>query len=84
MYMFLYCVWNPTYIVVVVVVIVYNNRGEEGEVSSKKEFIQTARMIAKESEEVVKMARKVASACTDKRMATVSNIIINENNYYNQ
>ncbi len=47
-------------------------RGEEGEVTSKKEFIQTARMIAKESEEVVKMARKVAKACTNKRMATVS------------
>ena len=47
-------------------------RGEEGEVTSKKEFIQTARLIAKESEEVVKMARKVADACTDKRMKRVS------------
>ncbi|KAL5479938.1 hypothetical protein EMCRGX_G023541 [Ephydatia muelleri] len=43
-------------------------RGEEGEVHSKKDFINTARMIAKESEDVVKMARKVADACTDKRM----------------
>ena len=51
-------------------------RGEEGEVTSKKEFIQTARMIAKESEEVVKMARKVAKACTDKRMATVSSTVV--------
>ena len=51
-------------------------RGEEGEVTSKKEFIQTTRMIAKESEEVVKMARKVASACTDKRMATVRIMIL--------
>ena len=40
--------------------------------TSKKEFIQTARLIAKESEEVVKMARKVADACTDKRMKRVS------------
>ena len=39
---------------------------------NKKELIQTARMIAKESEEVVKMARKVAEACTDKRMKRVS------------
>ena len=30
-----------------------------------------ARMIAKESEEVVKMARKVADVCTDKRMKRV-------------
>lgn len=39
---------------------------------SKKELIQTARLIVKESEEVVKMARKVAEACTDKRMKRVS------------
>ena len=45
-----------------------SNRGEGGEVGSKKELIQTAKLIAKESEEVVKMARKVADACTDKRM----------------
>ena len=46
--------------------------GEEGEVHSKKEFINTARLIAKESEEVVKMARMVPEACTDKRMKRVS------------
>lgn len=39
--------------------------------SSKKEFIQTAQLIAKESE-VVKIARKVADACTDKQMKRVS------------
>lgn len=44
--------------------------------TSKKEFIQTARLIAKESEEVVKMARKVADACTDKRMKRVSLVFI--------
>ena len=33
----------------------------------------TARMIVKESEEVNKMARKVAAVCTDKRMKNVSN-----------
>ena len=38
---------------------------------SKKELIQMARLIAKESEEVVKMARKVADVCTDKRMKRV-------------
>ena len=51
-------------------------RGEEGNVTSKKEFIQTARLIAKGSEEVVKMARNVADACTDKQMKRVSYIII--------
>lgn len=38
---------------------------------SKKDLINTARLIAKESEEVVKMAKKVAAACTDKRMKRV-------------
>ena len=51
-------------------------RGEGGEVHSKKELIQTARMIAKESAEVEKMARKVADACTDKRMKRVGNNLI--------
>ena len=46
-------------------------RGEGGEVGSKKDLINTARLIAKESEEVVKMAKKVAEACTDKRMKRV-------------
>ena len=40
--------------------------------SNKKQFIETARLIAKTSEEVVKMAKKVADACTDKRMKRVS------------
>lgn len=52
------------------------SRGEKGEVASKKDFIQTARLIAKESEEVVKMARKIADACTDKRMKRVRKIAI--------
>ena len=50
----------------------YAYRGEGGEVGSKKDLIQTARLIVKESEAVVKMARKVAEACTDKRMKRVS------------
>jgi hypothetical protein len=45
-------------------------------VSSKKEFIQTARLIAKESEAVVEMARKVANACTDKRMKRVRDNVV--------
>ena len=49
-----------------------SNRGEDGDIKSKKDFIQTARLIAKESDEVVKMAKKVADACTDKRMKRVS------------
>ena len=51
--------------------LLFSTRGEGGEVHSKKELIQMARMIAKESEEVVKMARKVADVCTDKRMKRV-------------
>ena len=47
------------------------HRGEGGELASKKDFINTARLIAKESDEVVKMAKKVAEACTDKRMKRV-------------
>ena len=47
-------------------------RGEGGELASKKDFINTARLIAKESDEVVKMAKKVAEACTDKRMKRVN------------
>ena len=47
-------------------------RGEEGGVQSKKELIMTARLIAKESEAVTAMARKVAAVCTDKRMKNVS------------
>ena len=39
--------------------------------TSKKELIETARLIAKESALVEKMARKVAAACTDKRMKRV-------------
>ena len=38
---------------------------------SKKDLINAARLIAKESEKVVKMAKKVAEACTDKRMKRV-------------
>lgn len=46
--------------------------GEEGEVSNKKQLIETARLIVKESDAVVRMAKKVAEACTDKRMKRVS------------
>lgn len=43
-------------------------RGKGGEVGSKKELINTSRMIAKEGASIVDMAKKVADACTDKRM----------------
>nr|WEL12746.1 vinculin [Halisarca dujardinii] len=43
-------------------------RGEGGDLHSKKDLIMTARQIAKESEEIVKMARLVAESCTDKRL----------------
>ena len=42
------------------------DRGKEGEITSK------AHLVAKESEEVFKIARKVADNCTDKRMKIVS------------
>lgn len=35
----------------------------------------SARMIAKESDEVVKMAKLVADGCTDRRMKRVSDIV---------
>ena len=54
-----------------IIKLLFSTRGEGGEVHSKKELIQMARLIAKESEEVVKMARKVADVCTDKRMKRV-------------
>ena len=47
-------------------------RGEDGEIKTKSDFIKMARLIAKESEEVVKLAKQVANACTDKRMKRVS------------
>ena len=47
-------------------------RDKGGEVGSKKELINTSRMIAKESTSIVDMAKKVADACTDKRMKRVS------------
>lgn len=48
--------------------------GEGSGVHSKKELIQTARLIAKESEAVLKLARKVADKCTDKRMKRVRTV----------
>ena len=50
---------------------VFPYRGEGGELHSKKDLIMTARQIAKESEEIVKMARLVADSCTDKRLKRV-------------
>ena len=54
-----------------IVVVTLLCSGEEGEVSNKKQLIETARLIVKESEKVVEMAKKVAEACTDKRMKRV-------------
>ena len=47
-------------------------RNEECRVTSKEDFIETAHLIAKESQEVVRMARKIASLCTDEHMRNVS------------
>ena len=48
------------------------NREEEGDVTSKEDFIQTAHLIVKESEEVVNIAAKVVEGCTDTQLKNVS------------
>ena len=45
-------------------------RGEGG---TKKDLISTAKAIAEASEEVTRLAKKLAAECTDKKMRTVSN-----------
>ena len=49
------------------------SRGEGG---SKRELIATAKAIAEASEEVTRLAKKLARECTDKRMRTVSTLYI--------
>ena len=44
-------------------------RGEGG---TKKDLISTAKLIAEASEEVTRLAKKLAAECTDKKMRTVS------------
>lgn len=41
---------------------------EDGKAGSKKELIELAKLIAKESKEVVKLSRAMANKCTDKSM----------------
>ena len=45
------------------------SRGEGG---TKKDLIATAKAIAAASEEVTRLAKKLAAECTDRRMRTVS------------
>lgn len=45
-------------------------RGEGG---SKKDLIATAKNIAEQSEEVTRLAKKLAAECTDKQMRKVGN-----------
>ena len=47
-------------------------RDEEGDVTCKDDFIQTANLIVKDSKEVVEIAAKVAVVCTDKQLKNVS------------
>ena len=56
--------------------LIFSASGEDGELKSKKDFIMTARNIAKESDEVVKMAMMVAEGCTDRRMKRVSDQLL--------
>ena len=44
-------------------------RGEGG---TKKDLIATAKAIAEASEEVTRLAKKLAAECTDRKMRTVS------------
>ena len=50
----------------------YYCRDEVGEVTSKEDFMKTATLITRESEEVNKMAKKVATVCRDKQINKVS------------
>jgi len=45
-----------------------DSRGEGG---TKKDLISTAKAIAEASEEVTRLAKKLAAECTDKKMRTV-------------
>ena len=47
-------------------------RDEEGDVTSKEDFIQTAHLIVKDSKEVVNIASKVVEVCTDTQLKNVS------------
>lgn len=49
-----------------------NFRGEGG---TKKDLISTAKSIAEASEEVTRLAKKLAAECTDKKMRTVSHLL---------
>lgn len=46
----------------------FNSEDEGGKAGSKKELIELAKLIAKESKEVVKLSRDLANKCTDKSM----------------
>lgn len=48
-------------------------RGEGG---SKKDLIATAKSIAESSEEVTRLAKKLAAECTDKQMRKVGNSLM--------
>ena len=50
------------------------HRNEVGEVISKEDFMKTATLITKESEEVIKMSKKVATFCRDEQINKVSKI----------
>ena len=47
-------------------------RDEEGDVTSKDDFIETANLIVKDSKEVVEIASKVVVVCTDTQLKNVS------------
>ena len=46
-------------------------RGEFGTKNTKKDLIATAKAIAEASEEVTRLAKKLAAECTDKKMRMV-------------
>ena len=48
------------------------HRNEVDEVISKENFMETATLITKESVEVIKMAKKVATFCRDEQINKVN------------
>ena len=48
------------------------HRNEVDEVTSKEDFITTATLITRESKEVIKMAKQVATFCRDEQINKVS------------
>ena len=56
--------------------VLFHRSDEEGQQASKKELIDTAKLIAINSQNVVKLARQVADECPDKRLKQVNKVFL--------